>query len=336
MVKEKDKNLKSSLSEYQRYIRGEMSKREENSFLRKFQDDPFAEKATVSFSGISPLEAVDDKDTPGKLFKKWFNSRKRVVFFSAGVLVAALMIISSIFIILDKNKSAKQLNKDNVKPVPSEVTDSNHITGLIQVESKSISDSMGIKVNHETTSHKIDTAISAGTNNPAITENTKAPALIAGKDSTPNTEKDQISTPTMESKEYQATTEAEMHTKLDHSTEASKKIVSTEFGISGKSDNKQPGYISPQPFNGISNFNLYIEENIIKPLTNTPGADSVVVISFMVLTTGTVDSIKVINSPGDEFTKKAIKLIREGPSWKPAENNGQTIDDEVKIRIVFK
>jgi len=320
-MNENDNNIKSPLTEYQRYIRGEMTKKEENSFLGKFHDDPFAEKATVSFSGISPREVSDNKDTPWKLLKIRFNSRKRVVYYRAAALLAVLMIISSIFIILDKNKTTKELIKDNVKPVAPEVTDSNHITGLIQEESKSISDSMGIKVNHETTSNKIDTATSTGINNTAITENTKTPAMTAGIDSIPLTEKDQVSTPAMESGTQELTG---LNVRV--------KIVSSE---NNPTDNKQPGYIYPQPSNGISNFNRYLEEKI-KPLAHTSGADSVVVISFKVQTTGTIDSIKVINSPGDEFARKAISLIREGPAWKPAENNGQTIDDEVRIRIAFK
>jgi len=322
MVKEKDKNIKSSLFEYQRYIRGEMTKKEENSFLGKFQDDPFAEKATVNFPGISPLEAVDDKETPWKLLQKWFYSRKRMVFFSVGSLAAVLMIIFSIFIILDKNRTAKQFIKENVKPVPQEVTDSNHITGLIHAESKYISDSTGIKVNHETTSDKIDTAISAGTNNTAITENTKALSITAGKDSTVYTEKDQISAPPKESG-TQDITGLNVRVKI-------------AFPENNLTDRKQPGYIYPQPIDGISNFNRYIEENMIKQMDHTPGADSVIVISFKVLTTGFIDSIKVINSPGDELAVRAIKLIREGPAWKPAASNGQTIDDEVRLRIVFK
>jgi len=142
------------------------------------------------------------------------------------------------------------------------------------------------------------------------------------KDSTPFSEKGQISTPAMES-----------GTKEKTGLNIRVNIVTSE---NNQTDKKQPGYIYPQPTDGISNFNRYIEENMTKPMAQTPGVDSVVVISFKVLTTGTIDSIRVINSPGDEFARKAISLIREGPAWKPAENNGQTIDDEVRIRIAFK
>jgi hypothetical protein len=325
MVKEKDKNTNSSLSDYQRYIRGEMTKREENSFLRKFQDDPFAEKATVSFSGIAPRGAADDKDSIAKLLKKWVISRKRIVLFSAAALGAVLIIVSSIFIISDKNRTAKQLTKDNLKPVLPEVTDSNHITGLIQAESRNIPDSTGIKINRETTQNNIDTVISAGTNNTEITESTDTLAIITGKDSTITSQQDQIASPLKESGTQEIT-----------ALNVRGKNVSTEFGVSKKTDNKQPGYMNPQPFDGVSNFNRYIEEKMIKSLANSPGEDSVIVISFMVLASGTIDSIKVINSPGDEFAREAIRFIREGPAWKPAEINGKTIDDEVRVRIVSR
>jgi outer membrane biosynthesis protein TonB len=325
MVKEKDNNKKSSLSEFQRYIRGEMTKREENSFLRKYQNDPFAEEEAVSYSGILPGEAVDDKDSPGKQFKNWIKSRKRMVFISTAALVAVLIVISSVFIILDRNKTATQPIKDIVKPVPPEVTDSNQITGLLMAGSKNIPDTMGIAVKQEITNNKIDTAISAGTVNSTITENTKAPAMTRGNDSNLYIAKNQTSTPAVESGMQEMT-----------ALNVRGKIVSMEYGMSKKTDNKQSGYIYPQPVAGISNFNRYIEENMIKPLAQTQAEDSVVVVSFMVRTTGTIDSIKVINSPGDEIAREAIKLIREGPAWKPAENNGQTIDDEVRVRIVIK
>jgi TonB family protein len=325
MVKEKDKNTNSSLSDYQRYIRGEMTKREENSFLRKFQDDPFAEKTTVSFSGISPRGAADDKDSPVKLLKKWVISRKRIVLFSAAALGVVVMIISSIIIISDKNRTSKQLTIDNLKPVLPEVTDSNHITGLIPAVSKNNPDSAGLKINSETTKNNIDTVISAGTNNTSITGSTDTLAITAGKDSTLSKEKDQISAPAMESATQEIT-----------ALNVRGKNVSTEFGVSKKTENKQPGYRNPLPSEGVSNFNRYIEEKMIKPLANSPGEDSVIVISFMVLASGTIDSIKVINSPGDEFDREAVRLIRGGPAWKPAEINGRTIDDEVRVRIVSR
>jgi hypothetical protein len=55
-----------------------------------------------------------------------------------------------------------------------------------------------------------------------------------------------------------------------------------------------------------------------------------------VKSTGIRENIKIIRSPGNSFSDEVIRLINEGPAWKPAEENGIKIDDEIRIRIVFK
>jgi len=59
-------------------------------------------------------------------------------------------------------------------------------------------------------------------------------------------------------------------------------------------------------------------------------------VNFKVDAEGKIDSIKIIRSPGKNFSDEAIRLIKEGPAWKPAEENGKRIDDGIKIKIVFK
>jgi len=385
-MKEKENNKKSSISEFQRYVRGELTKREENAFRGKLHNDPFAEGPIESFSEISPQEAADDMDPPGKQFKKRIKSRKRIIFYTTAASVAVLIIISSLFIILDRNKPARQLSKNIIKPVPLEVTDSNQITELLLAESK----------------NALDTAPSAGIENPAIAKNTEALAMTGGKDSNLYIAKDQISVPAaefrkqeipdlnvrgkilssennlpiagvkvlvkgtntgsitdtggifkitfpdetnrtlvtdfagMESKEFQAISGTEMRIVINPPVVALNEVVFTKYESVKKAENVQTGYISPQPVAGNSNFNKYIKDNIIRPLAQPQGEEAVAVVSFVVRTTGTIDSIKVISSPGNEFAREAIRLIREGPAWKPAEDNGRTIDDEVRVRIVWK
>jgi outer membrane biosynthesis protein TonB len=96
------------------------------------------------------------------------------------------------------------------------------------------------------------------------------------------------------------------------------------------------GYTPAQPNKGQENFDKYIEENIRKPAVATSGQMEVVALSFIVKSIGKLDSIKIISSPGKTFSDEAIRLIKEGPEWKPAEQNNIKIDDEVRIRIIFK
>ena len=97
-----------------------------------------------------------------------------------------------------------------------------------------------------------------------------------------------------------------------------------------------PGYTPPLPVNGRIHFDKYMQDNIRRPDTTTAGQSVVVVLNFLVTTDGKIDSIIVVRSPGKIFSDEAIRMIKEGPEWKPAVKNGKTINDEVRIRIIFE
>jgi len=140
----------------------------------------------------------------------------------------------------------------------------------------------------------------------------------------------------MESKEFQANTDTAMEISMNPSLTALSEVVVVGYGTSKKYDYAETGYLPPQPAEGKRSFSRYIEENIKIPGTLPFGQKAVVILGFKVSHNGDIDSIKVIRSPGIEFSNEAIRLIREGPSWKPAEENGQIIDDDVRVRIVFR
>jgi TonB family protein len=100
--------------------------------------------------------------------------------------------------------------------------------------------------------------------------------------------------------------------------------------------NRTTGYSPPLPSKGKESFDKYIEENIQRPPDAQPGKREIVVISFTVKSTGLIENIKIIRSPGKSFSDEAIRLLKEGPDWKPAEENNLKIDNEVRIRVVFK
>jgi len=140
----------------------------------------------------------------------------------------------------------------------------------------------------------------------------------------------------MEPKEFNAVEETSMEIRLDPSVYALSEVVVVGYGARDAADEAVNEYTPPLPANGRSAFDKYIRDNIRRPDTTTSGQRVVVVLNFNVNPDGKIDSIKVIRSPGKIFSDEAIRLIREGPAWKPAEENSKTINDEVRIRIVFK
>jgi|WetSurSiteA1Bulk_404760.scaffolds.fasta_scaffold13644_1 TonB family protein len=143
----------------------------------------------------------------------------------------------------------------------------------------------------------------------------------------------------METKEFKAVKDSSMEIKLEPSLATLNEIVVVGYGVKADEyyqENELTGYIPPFPENGKADFDKYIRENLRRPDTATAGQRVVVVLNFRVDLNGKIDSIKVIRSPGKMFSDEAVRLIKEGPAWKPAEENGKVINDEVRIRIVFK
>jgi outer membrane biosynthesis protein TonB len=143
----------------------------------------------------------------------------------------------------------------------------------------------------------------------------------------------------MDSKEFKAIPGAGNEIILDPSALALNEIVVVGHGLSGKSsdsEDTEPGYSPPAPVTGHREFNRYIRENMIRPDTATAGQRNVVVLSFVVSETGNIDSIEVVRSKGRIYSDEAIRLLKEGPAWKPAIEYGIEKSERVRLRIVFR
>jgi outer membrane biosynthesis protein TonB len=143
----------------------------------------------------------------------------------------------------------------------------------------------------------------------------------------------------MKPKEFKAGEETNLEIKLDPSLPELSEVVVVGYGVKDQEmemAGKSSGYTLPQPVHGKADFDKYIRDNIKRPDNATSGQRVVVVLSFNVDKTGRPDSIKVVKSLDKAFSDEAIRLLREGPAWKPAMENGEIKRDEARIRIIFK
>ena len=95
------------------------------------------------------------------------------------------------------------------------------------------------------------------------------------------------------------------------------------------------GLVPAQPGTGEQEFENYIRENIQFP----PGSalsQGEVVLNLTVAITGRPENITVLESPGEPFSEEAIRLLNEGPDWKPAEKDNAAIEQAVNVRILFR
>jgi cytoskeletal protein RodZ len=96
------------------------------------------------------------------------------------------------------------------------------------------------------------------------------------------------------------------------------------------------GNHQPEPVGGMEEFNNWVDKNIRYPEEVTPRLRHEVLLTFIVSADSLVTDLKVVETPGDSFTAESFRLLREGPKWVPAVQDGKAIEEEVRIIIVFK
>ena len=407
----KNKNGNNKAPDFLRYHGKGMTDKERNAFEKNLQRDPFASEASEGFESIDPSRAKNDLLRIRKLIKRRISGKPKLIWYSIAASVALLMILSSLFIFIQKEKTSEQISYSPVPPVskdipvvkPLEKTD--ETAGMIKPEtsvpekskkepfetqkseSKSIQQSdikkeeisdakpEGLMIAEAKETDKLIAADEVLAPKPVQAKrasgiyNNIRGRIISSEDNQPipgasvivkGTDKGTMTDTGgnfsliaedagnrmlvanfvgMESKEFKAVQDTSLEIKLEPSLAALNEIVVVGYGKKARNyeaEDEETGYLPPQPENGKADFNKYIEDNLRRPDTETDGQRVVVVVNFRVDMKGKIDSIKVIKSPGKIFSDEAVRLIKEGPAWKPAEENGKVIDDEVRIRIVFK
>ena len=334
-MKEEKNKTNRPLSEFQRYVRGEMTKRQENAFQRKLQRDPFASEAADGYSEISAEEADGDLEQLGKRLNKRVSGRRRIIYYRIAASIAALMIISSVYLFLDRNKPAGEISKDAVAPSKMEAADTKksaepdrQVTGIL-AESQEVTIEkeknyqVGIPVAAEPVPQetlafveKQDTPIIVAAGQVAMAEKDDSIVIIAA---------DQVAEPAAPVSdailaEYRAETKNARAAGVEVAKVAVMETVHTP----------------PLPVIGKTNYDIYLREQIRRPESLATGDSATVVISFTISATGAIEALKVLSSPGDDFSNEARRLVMEGPAWKPASKNGVIIDDEVRLTIIIK
>jgi outer membrane biosynthesis protein TonB len=140
----------------------------------------------------------------------------------------------------------------------------------------------------------------------------------------------------MKTQELEVTPDTPAEIMLTPDQASLNEIVVVGYGSRKGVYEEEVGYSAPHPVIGKAAYDRYLSENIRRPDSASAGQRVVVVAGFRVRTDGSTDSIKIIRSPDSRFSEEAIRLIKSGPGWKPAEMNGKLIEEDVRLRIVFK
>jgi protein TonB len=90
---------------------------------------------------------------------------------------------------------------------------------------------------------------------------------------------------------------------------------------------------------GQSGWVRFLERTLNRDLPVENGAPSgkySVVVSFIVSKDGSISEVKAENDPGYGTKEEAVRVIKKGPPWTPAEQNGRKVIYRQRQTIVFQ
>jgi TonB family protein len=93
----------------------------------------------------------------------------------------------------------------------------------------------------------------------------------------------------------------------------------------------------PQPENGTMSYRSYLKKNLKYPeearKNNIQGN---VRIEFMVMPDGQLTGFSIKKGLGFGCDEEALRLVKEGPAWKPAIYNGKKVERKITVFVPFK
>lgn len=90
---------------------------------------------------------------------------------------------------------------------------------------------------------------------------------------------------------------------------------------------------------GQGAWTKYLERNLNSnvPVDNgAPPANYTVVVSFLVDKSGNISEVQALNDPGYGTAQEAVRVIKKGPAWTPAVQNGRNVIYRQKQSITFQ
>jgi len=144
----------------------------------------------------------------------------------------------------------------------------------------------------------------------------------------------------IETKEYAAAAPVLPQPMSSKSAQRASKLRKRELNdteaASYKNQSNEQAIHPAHPANGYAAYFEYLDSSLVFPPDekNIDSAD--VYVNFLVDTTGRPGDFNILRSPGEAFSKEALRAIKEGPDWNPAGRDGEQIESSTTLWVVFK
>lgn len=140
-----------------------------------------------------------------------------------------------------------------------------------------------------------------------------------------------------ENAEVEAGGKNQVNVQLAEDATQLSEVVVTGYGLADKTETHATTFLFAEPDGGKSRFKNYLSTQIKYPeaaLRNK--TEGRVTIRFTVEPNGNLADFEVIKGIGYGCDEELIRLVKEGPAWKPSTRGGQPLRDQVKVRFKFE
>jgi protein TonB len=88
---------------------------------------------------------------------------------------------------------------------------------------------------------------------------------------------------------------------------------------------------------GTDAWRQHLMRNLQYPVkAQENGTQGAVKVQFIVDTEGNISNVTALNDPGDGLAQEAIRIIKTGPRWEPAVQNGKKVVARTVQSITFR
>lgn len=347
------------IADINRYLTNKMSNKERYEFERLLERDPFLEEAVEGLSDFKLSEIEKDLNAINLLSGKRSLKIKPVIYF----ILAAFILLTIVFIgfinqpeiktseIKAKNERLKKVVKrDTLLFVSKEIFhESTDTTDTLITDENLIEKSEIHKIEEQFESiNKKETEIKSPKKNTLKTDNLIASAVkspqktISVKIAEPKIDDELIKTSNEQNRQ-----KINVDTKNLQAVSNENAIKETEIVDLTQQDNTKNKDNSiqirvgvnadAQPLGGMNLYSSYLENNLQYPVSEHDQQREIVRLKFEITSTGIPTNFTIIKAPeNNDFSKEAIRLVKDGPKWSPAIKDGNPIQEEISLRIVFK
>ena len=331
--------------EIEAYLSGSLSGREENRIERHLLA---CELCSDAVEGLSQLDA-SERDADIKALKQQLpgsNHKRGISYWSYAAAAAVVVLISiSIFSLVDtgpghtdqiaeeksapadKDESASEDSQiAELKPEPAPEGSEESTEEPLPVPEKKRSDKFSEHKQAEVSNNR-DVTVSS------------EEAQMAQE---PTEEEEVVADMVEEVKESEktsampATDDANIASNQLRKSAAADRLQETAPETAGEAAtfDEEPPSQQARPKNGWDNFRNYIAQAFAyPPQAASEGITGTVKLEFDVMKDGSIENIEVLEGPESGCHEEAIRVLKEGPKWEPAQMNGNPLRSRRTLEI---